>query len=175
MNAKVTMAALAACLAGFAGAATDGSASRPYHGDAFLLQTKSTTLALRRENGSWNVSHYGARVESADDVAALAWNRWTGGHKYEQRRPAAYAAYGGDRANGYSFNKWGGLQVTHADGNLTLTLVGEEARTVPDAPGVTHLVLKQRDSVHPFFVTQHFRAFEACDVIETWVELENGE
>ena len=163
----VKMAAVAACLVGFAGAAETG--------DAFLLQTKSTTLALRRENGTWNVAHYGARVESAADVAALAWNRWTGGHKYEQRRPAAYAAYGGDRGNGYSFNKWGGLQVTHADGNLTLNLVGEKAQVVPDKPGVTHLVLKQRDSVHPFFVTQHFRALEACDVIETWVELENGE
>ena len=176
MNEKITLAALAACLAGFAGAANGRAALVAANtGDDFLLQTKSTTLALRRENGAWNVAHYGARVESAADVAALAWNRWTGGHKYEQRRPAAYAAYGGDRANGYSFNKWGGLQVTHAYGNLSLTLVGEEARTVPDAPGVTHLVLKQRDSVRPFFVTQHFRAFEACDVIETWVELENGE
>ena len=124
MNEKITLAALAACLAGFAGAATDGSSSRPYQGDDVLLQTKSTTLALRRENGFWNVAHYGARVESAADVAALAWNRWTGGHKYEQRRPAAYAAYGGDRANGYSFNKWGGLQVTHADGCPTLHRVG---------------------------------------------------
>ena len=46
---------------------------------------------------------------------------------------------------------------------------------MPDAPGVTHLVLKQRDRAYPFQVVQHFRAFEACDVIETWVELENGE
>ena len=158
------IAALCLCMAGMADA-----------GDAFLLQTKNTTLALRRENGAWNVAHYGAKVASASDAAALAWNRWVGGNKYEQRRPAAYAAYGGDREGGYHFNKWGGLQVTHADGSLTLHLVGEQAETVPDAPGATHLVLRQRDRVYPFFVTQHFRAFEACDVIETWVELRNGE
>ena len=167
MKTMFKIAALAACLAGIAGAAETG--------DEFLLQTKSTTMAFRRENGAWNMVHYGAKVSAASDVAALAWNRWSGGNHIAQRRPAAYAAYGGDKEGGYGFNKWGGLQVTHADGCPTLHLVGEKAQTVPDAPGVTHLVLKQRDRAYPFYVVQHFRAFEACDVIETWVELENGE
>ena len=160
------MAALCMCMAGVVAADT---------GDAFLLQTKNTTLALRRQHGTWNVAHYGAKVASEADAAALAWDRWSGGNHIAQRRPAAYAAYGGDREHGYGFNKWGGLQVTHADGCLTLHLVGEKAETVPDAPGATHVVLKQRDRVYPFFVTQHFRALEASDVIETWVELKNGE
>ena len=167
MNATIKLAALAACLAGIAGAAETGN--------EFLLQTKSTTMAFRRENGAWNVLHYGAKVSSASDVAALAWNRWAGGNHIAQRRPASYAAYGGDKEGGYGFNKWGGLQVTHADGCPTLHLVGEKAETVPDAPGVTHLVLKQRDRAYPFHVVQHFRAFAACDVIETWVELKNEE
>ena len=137
MNATVKIAALAACLAGVAGAAETG--------DEFLLQTKSTTLAFRRENGAWNVLHYGAKVSSTSDIAALAWKSWAGGNHIAQRRPAAYAAYGGDKEGGYGFNKWGGLQVTHADGCPTLHLVGEKAQTVPDAPGVTHLVLAQKD------------------------------
>ena len=160
------MAALCVCMAGVVAADK---------GDTFLLQTKNTTLALRRQNGAWNVAHYGAKVASETDAAALAWDRWAGGNHIAQRRPAAYAAYGGDKEGGYGFNKWGGLQVTHADGCLTLHLVGEKAETVPDAPGATHVVLKQRDRVYPFFVTQHFRALEASDVIETWVELKNGE
>ena len=45
-----TMAALCLCMAGAAMAADD----------AFLLQTKNTTLALRRQHGAWNVAHYGA-------------------------------------------------------------------------------------------------------------------
>ena len=167
MNATVKIAVLAVCLAGVAGAAETG--------DEFLLQTKSTTLAFRRENGAWNVLHYGAKVSAASDVAALAWNRWAGGNHIAQRRPAAYAAYGGDKEGGYGFNKWGGLQVTHADGCPTLHLVGEKAQTVPDAPGVTHLVLAQKDRAYPFWVFQHFRAFESCDVIETWAELKNCE
>ena len=167
MKTMFKIAALATCLAGLAGAAETG--------DEFLLQTKSTTLAFRRENGAWNVLHYGAKVSAASDIAALAWNRWAGGNHIAQRRPAAYAAYGGDKEGGYGFNKWGGLQVTHADGCPTLHLVGEKAQTVPDAPGVTPLVLAQKDRAYPFWVFQHFRAFEACDVIETWVELKNAE
>ena len=160
-----TMAALCLCMAGAAMAADD----------AFLLQTKNTTLALRRQHGAWNVAHYGAKVASESDAAALAWDRWAGGNHISQRRPAAYAAFGGDKDGGYGFNKWGGLQVTHADGCLTLHLVGEKVETVPDKPGATHIVLKQKDRVYPFWVIQHFRALEACDVIETWVELKNGE
>ena len=160
-----TMAALCLCMAGAAMAADD----------AFLLQTKNTTLALRRQHGAWNVAHYGAKVALESDAAALAWDRWAGGNHVSQRRPAAYAAFGGDKEGGYGFNKWGGLQVTHADGCLTLHLVGEKVETVPDKPGATHIVLKQKDRVYPFWVIQHFRALEACDVIETWVELKNGE
>ena len=92
-----TMAALCACMAGMTVAADAG--------DAFLLQTKNTTLALRRQHGAWNVAHYGAKIASESDAVALAWDRWAGGNKYGQRRPAAYAAYGGDREHGFGFNK----------------------------------------------------------------------
>ena len=161
------MLALAVCTAGTLFAAEVG--------DSFLLHTKNTTLALCRQQGSWNVLHYGAKVSSQSDAFALAWNRWAGGNSVSQRRPAAYAAYGGDKDGGYGFNKFGGLQVTHADGCLTLHLVGEKAETLPDETGVTHLVLVQRDRFYPFWVVQHFRALEKCDVIETWIELRNGE
>ncbi|MGN0834195.1 MAG: alpha-galactosidase [Kiritimatiellia bacterium] len=143
--------------------------------DTFLLQTRNTTLALRRQQGAWNVVHYGAKVASASEAAALAWGKWVGGNTLTQRRPAAYAVFGGDKDGDYGFNKWGGLQVTHADGSLTLHLVGEAVETVPDEPGATHIVLKQQDRAYPFQVIQHLRALEACDVIETWVELKNGE
>ena len=144
-------------------------------GDSCFLHTKKTTLALRCQNGAWNVLHYGARVTSEGDVSALAWKDWAGRNSMAQRRPATYAAYGGDKVAGYGFNKFGGLQVTHADGCLTTDLVGESVETVSDAPGAVHLVITQKDRFYPFYVVQHFRALAACDVIETWVELRNGE
>lgn len=144
-------------------------------GAPVLLHTRRTTLALRLESGAWNVVHYGARVESAEDVGRLAWNAWSGRSSVGQRRPAAYAVYGGDKAGPYGFNKYGGLQVVHADGCVTTDLAGERAETLPDAPGAAHIALVQRDRAYPFTVVQHFRALEACDVIETWIELKNGE
>ena len=41
------IAALCLCMAGIAAADA---------GDAFLLQTRNTTLALRRQHGAWNVA-----------------------------------------------------------------------------------------------------------------------
>ena len=144
-------------------------------GNSFLLQTKSTTMAFKKDSGgAWNMIHYGAKAAKESDVQALAWNRWSGGNSIAQRRPAAYSAYG-DKAMGQGINKYGGLQVTHADGCLTTYLEGVKAETIDDKPGVTHLVLTQKDHVYPFYVIQHFRAMEACDVVETWVELRNDE
>lgn len=143
-------------------------------GDSFLLQTKSTTMAFARRNGAWNVLHYGARIAKAADAAALASDGWNAGNSVGMRRPAAYSVFG-DKNPGAGINKYGGLQVTHADGVLTTYLKSEKAETIADAPGVVHLVLTQKDAVYPFTVVQHFRAMESCDVIETWVELRNGE
>ena len=47
-------------------------------GDDVLIQLKSTSLALRKVNGSWNLVHFGERVSSFKDACALAWDRWTG-------------------------------------------------------------------------------------------------
>jgi alpha-galactosidase len=144
--------------------------------ETVLLHTCNTTLAFQRQNGAWNVRYYGPKVESGAEIEALAWTTWSGSSgSMAQRRPAAYAVYGGDKRGGYGFNKFGGLQVTHVDGCLTTDLEGADAEFVADADGATHLVLKQKDRAYPFYVTQHFRALTACDVIETWVELRHDE
>ncbi len=163
---KKLMFALALCATGAVFAAEVG--------DTFLLQTKSTSMAFKKKNGAWNLLHYGAKVAKVADAAALACDGWNSHNTIAQRRPAVYSAYG-DKAMGQGINKYGGLQVTHADGCLTTYLEGVTAETVDDKPGVTHLVLTQKDRVYPFYVVQHFRAMEACDVIETWVELRNEE
>ena len=151
-----------------------GALSAGMVGDSFLLQTKSTTLALLKRNGAWDLIHYGAKASGVESVKALSWDQWAGRNSISQRRPAAYSVYG-EKALGQGINKFGGLQVTHADGVLTTWLEAVKAETVEDAPGATHLVLTQKDKVYPFYVIQHFRALAACDVIETWVELRNEE
>ncbi|MFA7054350.1 MAG: glycoside hydrolase family 36 N-terminal domain-containing protein, partial [Kiritimatiellia bacterium] len=160
------MAALAAC-AGWAAVAAPVD-------KAFLLQTKNTTMAFQKSGETWLMVHYGPSLGSTVDAAALAWNGWVGGNFFGHRKPATYSVYGSDNTPG-TMNKFGGLAVIHADGVTSTELVDAGARTVEDQPGVTHLVLALKDTVYPFFVTQHFRACEASDVIETWVEIRHDE
>ena len=141
---------------------------------AVLLQTKSTTLALDCAEGVWNVLHYGSRIEDAASVGALAWNTRNSHSNLGQRHPAAYSVYG-ERTKSRGVNKFGGLAVTHADGGRTTQLKSEKSEFVPDAEGARHFVISLKDAVYDFYVRLHFRAMEQCDVIETWVELENRE
>ena len=158
--------AVGTVLAGWVGAA-------PLERD-FLLQTQHTTMAFHKSGDTWLMIHYGSRIEKASDVDALAWSDWSGRNTFGHSQPATYSVYGSD--NGHSdMNKYGGLAVIHADGVTSTELQATGAQRVGDKPGVTHIVFEMKDSVYPFYVFQHFRAFEASDVIETWVELRHAE
>ncbi|MGO9113168.1 MAG: alpha-galactosidase [Thermoguttaceae bacterium] len=140
----------------------------------FLLQTKSTTMAFRRSGNTWLMTHYGARIDHAADAAALAWSSWSGTNTFGHRMPATYSVYGSD-CDQSNMNKFGGLAVIHADGITSTELHALSAATVEDKPGVTHLVLEMKDEVYPLFITQHFRAHQTNDVIETWIEIRHDE
>ncbi len=140
----------------------------------FLLQTKNTTMAFRKSGGSWLMIHYGAKLDSSADAAALAWSHWQGPNSLGDPKPVSYSVYGSDN-DASAMNKFGGLAVIHADGVTSTELRTLSAEIVPDQAGITHLEIKLKDSVYPFYVTQHFRAIAASDVIETWVELRHDE
>lgn len=140
----------------------------------FLLQTKNTTLAFHKNGDTWLLTHYGAKLETSADANALAWSGWVGNTFFGHRKPATYSVYGSDNDRS-TMNKFGGLSVIHGDGVTSTELAGQSAKTVEDKAGVTHLVLELKDTVYPFFVTQHFRAVEASDVIETWIEIRHDE
>jgi alpha-galactosidase len=78
-------------------------------------------------------------------------------------------------ASGSGFIGEPALQVVHADGNTSteLAFVSHQARAVDR--NVTHTTVKLKDRFYPFFVTLHFEAFRAEDVIRQWVELSHGE
>lgn len=140
----------------------------------FLLQTGNTTMAFHKSGATWLMVHYGSKIDRTDDAKALAWDGWVGGSFSGHRKPASYSVYGSDNDRS-NMNTFGGLAVIHADGVTSTELVADNAKTVEDKPGVTHLALELRDSVYPFYVAQHFRAVEASDVIETWVEIRHDE
>ena len=142
----------------------------------YLLQTRNTTMAFCRDGADWRLVHYGEKLENPASARALAFS--VKGHLIDSgvRRQATYSVFGSDGVFEHKDpNRWGGLAVTHADGVVSTELKADKAETVADGSGATHLVFSYRDTVYPFFVTQHFRAFEDCDIVETWVELRNGE
>ena len=142
-----------------------------------LLQTRNTSMAFCREGGTWQMVHYGGRIGRAADADALSFSAsWLGENALGWRKPASYSVFGSGTSTGTSsMNKFGGLAVTHADGATTTELAAGDAEAVPDVPGVAHFVLRMRDTSHPVYVVQHFRAALDCDVIETWVEIRHEE
>ena len=163
-KAMVAMMALAA-FAAAAGEITGGE---------FLLSTKNVSLAFKKtgDGKGWNLLHCGAAIGRMSDAEVLT-TAFQRSSNVGQARPATYSVFGERGLT--QINRYGGLAVRHADGTLSTELEAVKAETVGDAAGAVHLVLSFRDAAYPFEVVQHFRALVDCDVIETWVELRNGE
>ena len=138
--------------------------------NTFAVETDHAAMLFERERSGAGdrlyLRHFGAKVADAD--AALALARCAGaGSALGSERPAAYSAFG---ESGGGLNRFGGLKVTHADGTETLDLVVERLERRGGG-----LVVRWRDAVHDFRVVQTFRPRPDADVIETRVELANGE
>lgn len=70
--------------------------------------------------------------------------------------------------------KYGGLQVVHADGAVTLRLKETTRREVAEPDG-RHIAICLRDEAYPFSVTRHVRSWTDCSVVETWAEIRHDE
>lgn len=144
-------------------------------GSEYLLQTKNTSLAFAKEEGTWLLLHYGAKISRIEDARLLASKGFAGDSWLGYRKPATYSVNGADTYFEKTGNKFGGLAVIHADGVLSTELADAGAETAADRDGVTHLVIRMKDTVYPFTVQQHFRAVYESDVVETWVEITHTE
>lgn len=145
-------------------------------GNDFLLQTKNTSMAFSKQDGAWLMLHYGKRIERAEDARLLANSRFAGSNYLCENKPLTYLTAGSDsHSGGRACTKFAGLSVIHADGALSSELHDAGAEIVKDAAGTEHLVLTLRDPAYPFTVKQHFRAFAAYDIIETWTEIRHDE
>ena len=140
---------------------------------SYLLQTRNTQMAFAENGDHWVLLSYGERAGSAEELRLLTQQR-TGSDSFGHPARDTYPAFGADRGRS-GMEKFGAIQATHADGNVSVQWKTEKASVVPDAKGTVHLVFDLVDRSHAFRARQHFRAIVDCDVIETWVELRNGE
>lgn len=70
--------------------------------------------------------------------------------------------------------KYGGMQVLHADGSVTLRMK-EVSRNEISQSGARHVAIRLRDEAYPFEVVRHVRKWDDCEAVETWVEIRHDE
>lgn len=86
-----------------------------------------------------------------------------------QRFDEAYPQWG----DGYVWEP--ALQVAHADGNTSTTLLYDSVTRTNEGPARELLRIKLRDPAYPFEVTLCFRAHDERDLVEQWVEIKHRE
>ena len=142
-------------------AASSGSAavSRPAVPAPIRIETAHTSLVFTvGGDGRLYQSWWGERLADTAEYAADA------GPRHE--------AFVG---SGMSDLSEPAIEVTHADGNPSLDLRYVRYTTKTDGAGVTETDILLRDSVYPFTVDLHFRAYADEDVTEAWTEIRHTE
>lgn len=142
--------------------------------ELWVLETAGTEMVFRKTGSIWLLDHYGAKGVSAEDSTTLAYQPGLMRDSSGLRKNATLSVFG-DRTFDSNPNRYGGLAVTHADGVVSTELSDVGSSFLDEKDGAKHIVLRMKDVAYDFLVDQHFRARPACDVIETWLELRNGE
>ncbi|MCH5328165.1 MAG: alpha-galactosidase [Coprobacter sp.] len=127
--------------------------------DDYLISTSRTSLLLSGNRGEKLLfQYYGGRIGSGQEV----YNSETG------MNLPVYPEFGIDCVDEPA------IQVTHADGNMSLDLLLDrvEKSSGEDSDTWTFVLY---DSVYPFGVNLCYRAYRASDVIETWAEISHQE
>ncbi len=123
-----------------------------------FVNTPNTTLLLKaEENTPLHISYYGSKVRNADEVY-MAYSLWED----------AYPAFG------LGCQDLTCLSVRHADGNMSTELV-YVSDTERQEQNAKVYVVTMKDKLYDFQVDVCYRAYQNCDVIETWTEIRNNE
>ena len=123
-----------------------------------LVNTPNTTLLLKAEEGKpLHVSYYGEKLSSVSQVYD-AFSLWE----------EAYPAFGA------GCQEITALDVKHADGNMSTELVYQSDAQQAEANATVYTVTL-KDKIYDFEVDVCYRAYNNCDVIETWTVIRNNE
>lgn len=87
---------------------------------------------------------------------------------------SSYLVFGQPIPNSREIVRYGGMQVVHEDGVMTLRM-SETGRREWKEDGATHQVLSSKDDAYDFTLDRHILIWDDCDVVETWVEIRHGE
>ncbi|MBR5002151.1 MAG: alpha-galactosidase, partial [Bacteroidaceae bacterium] len=126
-----------------------------------LISTRNTSLMLTAGEGeSLKFAYYGDRID--DMERNRIHEAWIGLNK------DAYPVFG------TTCNFAHAMQVTHADGNMTLDLVVSNVARETTERG-EHIAIVMKDRLYPFEVTVHYNTLYNDDIIESWIEVVHNE
>lgn len=126
-----------------------------------LISTRNTSLMLTAGEGeSLKFAYYGDRID--DMERNRIHDAWIGLNK------DAYPVFG------TTCNFAHAMQVTHADGNMTLDLVVSNVARETTERG-EHIAIVMKDRLYPFEVTAHYNTLYNDDIIESWIEVVHNE
>ena len=133
-------------------------AAMPMLAKDILVNTPNTTLLLKAEEGKpLHVSYYGEKISNVSQVYD-AFSLWE----------EAYPAFGA------GCQEITALDVKHADGNMSTELVYRSDAQQAEANATVYTVTL-KDKIYDFEVDVCYRAYNNCDVIETWTVIRNNE
>jgi len=130
--------------------------------DNVVVETKQTMLVLRADRGSeLRQVYYGSSI-SPTEISQLQ-------DAGQDINTAALPAFGQNDMAALS-----AIQLIHVDGQLSLYPVVEGVSSKREGNAtVTTITLK--DKAYPVTVKVCYKAFQSCDIIETWTEISHRE
>lgn len=133
----------------------------PMSAEMIDVSTERTSLILDAVKGQpLKILYYGDRISAADKANLEC----SGGMNLN-----AYPVYG------LFPQSEAALSITHADGNRTTDIAVERVNESNGNDGSTVTTISMSDKIYPVKVDLNYRTYEGEDVIETWVEISNGE
>ncbi len=147
-----------------------------------LLKSKSCSIIFDTYRSKLIYAYFGKSFANEADFKSLLQNPWHYATETCYPLQLTYPAFGDDTldrvpADGTpmaGMDPYGALSVIHADG-VTSTVLDFISAKTKEETGARTIVIKLKDNSRDFFVTQYFKAYDDCDVFETWIELTNNE
>lgn len=128
--------------------------------ETVCVSTPATALILEAEKGKeLEFLYYGVPV-TKEDLQSVCSAGVSHAKAYQ-----AYGIYPDEETP---------LWITHSDGNKTSRLVVTDVLTEQNANS-TLTTVRTRDDVYPVEVDIKYLTYTDCDIIETWMEIRNGE
>lgn len=128
-------------------------------GADYLISTPNTSLLLSGKKGERLLfRYYGTRINSPADV-------YNSGTAIDIQ---AYPSFGIECVTEPA------VQVTHADGNMSLDLYLEDTGKIAAKDGETYIFIL-KDPKYPFTVKLCYKIYSGTDVIEVWTEISHRE